>query len=32
MAGARSSSVACQPIHVANDVAGWAVTPDDLAA
>ena len=32
MAGARASSVACHPIHVANDVGVWAVTPDDLAA
>jgi hypothetical protein len=32
MAGARRSSVPCHPIHVANDVAVWAVTPDDLAA
>jgi hypothetical protein len=32
LSGARSSSVACHPIHVANDVGIWAVTPDDLAA
>jgi hypothetical protein len=32
MTGARASGVACHPIHVANDVAVWAVTPDDLAA
>jgi hypothetical protein len=32
LAGARASSVPCHPIHVANDVAVWAVTPDDLAA
>ena len=32
MAGARASKVACHPIHVANDVGVWAVTPDDLAA
>jgi hypothetical protein len=32
MTGARASGVACHPVHVANDVAVWAVTPDDLAA
>lgn len=32
LAGARTSSVACHPVHVANDVGVWAVTPDDLAA
>jgi hypothetical protein len=32
LAGARVSGVPCHPIHVANDVAVWAVTPDDLAA
>lgn len=32
LAGARASSVACHPIHVANDVGVRAVTPDDLAA
>ncbi len=32
VAGARSSSLHTHPIHVANDVAVWAVTPDDLAA
>lgn len=31
-AGARRSGVPCHPIHVANDVGVWAVTPDDLAA
>jgi hypothetical protein len=30
--GARSSTLHCHPIHVANDVAIWPVTPDDLAA
>ena len=30
--GARHSSVRCHPIHVANDLAVRAVTPDDLAA
>jgi hypothetical protein len=32
LAGARSSALHCHPIHVANDVAVRAVTPDDLAA
>lgn len=32
VAGARLSSVPLHPIHVANDVGIWAVTPDDLAA
>ena len=32
LAGARSSHLHCHPIHVANDRAVWAVTPDDLAA
>jgi len=32
VAGARSSHLHCHPIHVANDRAVWAVTPDDLAA
>jgi hypothetical protein len=32
LAGASSSSLRCHPIHVANDLAVWAVTPDDLAA
>ncbi len=32
VAGARSSHVHCHPIHVANDRAVWAVSPDDLAA
>jgi len=32
MEGARRSNVPCHPIHVANDVAVLAVTPDDLAA
>ena len=32
VAGARTAGVACHPVHVANDLAVWAVTPDDLAA
>jgi hypothetical protein len=32
LAGARTSGVPIQPIHVADDVAVRAVTPDDLAA
>jgi hypothetical protein len=32
LAGARASTLHCHPVHVANDVAVWAVTPDDLAA
>ena len=32
LAGARASHVQCHPIHVANDLAVRAVTPDDLAA
>jgi hypothetical protein len=32
MTGARASSLHCHPIHVANDLAVWAITPDDLAA
>jgi hypothetical protein len=32
IAGARASGVHSHPIHVANDLAVWAVTPDDLAA
>ena len=30
--GARAAGVDCHPVHVANDVAIRAVTPDDLAA
>ena len=30
--GARRSGVPVEPVHVATDVAIWAVTPDDLAA
>ena len=30
--GARTAGVGCHPVHVANDVAIQAVTPDDLAA
>lgn len=32
LAGARSSTLHTHPIHVANDLAVRAVTPDDLAA
>ena len=32
IAGSRSSYLRCHPIHVANDVAVRAITPDDLAA
>lgn len=31
-AGARSSTLRCLPVHVANDLAIRAVAPDDLAA
>ena len=30
--GARRAGVPVEPVHVATDVAIWAVTPDDLAA
>ena len=30
--GAQRSRLTCHPVHVANDVAVWAVAPDDLAA
>ena len=32
LAGSRAAGVPIQPIHVADDVAVRAVTPDDLAA
>jgi hypothetical protein len=32
ISGARGSGLHCHPIHVANDAAVRAVTPDDLAA
>ncbi|MCW2848316.1 MAG: hypothetical protein JWR90_2290 [Marmoricola sp.] len=32
LAAGRGSALRCHPVHVANDVGVWAVTPDDLAA
>ena len=32
LSGARASGIAIHPVHVANDLAVRAVTPDDLAA